>query len=250
MPWKPIQGRARKMQASSDYEPVRVLMLLEALLFPVPKNVAWPFPKCTPLNWKMKKSSIPSADHTHTIDFVKIERTAECEYYFSYLFLPDGLLVQRNDQGLAFGWMDQMRYGDKNVARHISVQAGGRDLLTAEVTIEPAGTPSAELFDQPGKPAEPGMTMRPIHRGEVRGLESDSSGSGIGDLPSYQTYGEVVTREGDIRELEMIDTSDPSKAKVILDIVRRFRYYRPAMIDNSPCEMFMNKPVISRSCQR
>lgn len=30
-------GRFRKMQASSDYEPLRVVMLMEAILFPVPR---------------------------------------------------------------------------------------------------------------------------------------------------------------------------------------------------------------------
>jgi hypothetical protein len=241
-------GVARKMLASSDYEPVRILMLLEALLFPVPKNVAWPFPKDTPLNWKMKRSSVPSTNKTHTIDFVKIERTGECEYYFSYLFLPDGLLVQLNDQGLAFGWLDQMRYGDKNVARHISVQAGGRDLLTAEVVIEPVGTPSAELFDLPVNPAEPGMTLRPIHRDEVRGLLSDSQGSSIQNPPKYLTIGRVITRKGEIREMEVLDTPEPADAKVSLDVIRHFRFYRPAVIDNSPCEIFLNNAFYLREC--
>ena len=241
-------GVARKMQASSDYEPVRILMLLEALLFPVPKDVAWPFPKGPQLNWKMKRSSVPSADQTHTIDFVTIERINECGYYYSYIFLPNGLLLQRYDEGLAFHWQDQMHYGDKVVARHISIQAGGRDLITAEVIIEPASVPSAELFDQPGNPAEPGMTLRPIHRGEARLPESDSRETGFGDNPSYLTDGEVITRQGVPRELEVIDASDPSKAKLSLYLFRRFRY-RPATIDNSPCEMFMYMEVITPFCQ-
>jgi hypothetical protein len=250
-------GQARKMQANSDYEPVRVLMLLEALLFPVPKNVAWPNREDPALNWKMKRSSVPSADQTHIIDFVQLywSRDAqECGYYFSYLFLPDGILVQRNDQGLAFGWQDQIHYGEKTSARHISVQAAGRDLLTAQVAIEPVGTPSAELFDQPGNPAEPGMTLRPIHRGEARAPGTDSQGSGIGYGPSYLTTGQVVTSQGEVRELEVIDSSDhdifkPSNSKDILDMERHFRFYRPAMIDNSPCEMFMNIAAIISSCQ-
>ncbi len=241
-------GLARKMQASSDYEPVRVLMLMEALLFPVPKNVAWPNPSDIPLNWKMKKNSVPSADHTHSIDFVKIERTAECKYYFSFLFLSDGLLVQRNDQGLAFGWLDQVRFGDKNVARHILVEAGGRDLLKAEVVIDPAVNPSAEIFDMPGNPAEPGMTLRPFHLGEVRGLLTDSQGSSIGSPPSYLTYGRVVTREGDIREMEVFDTSELANAKLFFDVFKNFYFYRPAMIDNSPCEILLNSASYLQGC--
>ncbi len=236
-------GRARKMQASSDYEPVRVLMLLEALLFPVPRDVAWPLRKDPTLNWKMKRSSVPSADQTHAIDFVQVSRSEaadRCGYFFSYLFLPDGMLVQRNDQGLAYGWQDQMRYGDKIVARHVTVQAGGRELLTAEVSIDPPEVQSADLFDLSVNPAEPGMTLRPIHRGEARRPLSDDQGFGIGYSPSYLTSGEVITREGTIREVELFDTDDPSKARVALDIDRRFRFYRPAMIDNSPCELFRN----------
>lgn len=231
-------GQVRKMQVSSDYEPVRVLMLLEALLFPVPRDVAWPLGNGIRLNWKMKKSSFPSADQTHTIDFVKIERTAEC-YYFSYLFLPDGLLVQRNDEGLAFDWQDQMRYGDKIVARHISIQAGGRDLLTAEVIIEPVGVLTASFFDLPGNPAEPGMTLRPIHDGEVRWPLSNNRGSGFGSPPGYLTFGQVSTRHGETREMEVFDTDDPSRAEVLLDIYRHF-VYGPAIIDNTPCEVFLN----------
>ena len=78
-------GQARKMQASSDYEPVRVLMLMESLLFPVSKDAVWQFRKGPRLSWKMNKSSVPSIDQTHTIDFVKIERKEECE--LSYLAL-------------------------------------------------------------------------------------------------------------------------------------------------------------------
>jgi hypothetical protein len=242
-------GVARKMQASSDYEPVRVLMLLESLLFPVPKNVAWPDRKDTPLNWKLKKGSVPSADQTHTIDFVKVERKEACGYYFYYLFLPDGMLVQRNDQGLAFDWQDQMSYGDKIMAHHISVQAGGRVLVKAEVTIEPAGYPTVELFDQPGNPAVPGNTMRPFHRGEVRGPESHGFRSFIGNSPSYLTWGEVVTRQGEVKEIEVIDSSDLSNVHAILDMWRGFRWDSPAMIDNSPSEIFFNRAFRMQGCR-
>jgi hypothetical protein len=93
------------------------------------------------------------------------------------------------------------------------VQAGGRDLLTAEVVIEPVGTPSAELFDLPVNPAEPGMTLRPIHRDEVRGLLSDSQGSSIQNPPKYLTIGRVITRKGEIREMEVLDTPEPADGK-------------------------------------
>ncbi|MGB7985178.1 MAG: hypothetical protein WCF54_08460 [Terracidiphilus sp.] len=241
-------GLARKMQASSDYEPVRVLMLMEALLFPVPKNVAWPNPSEIPLNWKMKKNSILSADKIHTIDFVKIERMEECGYYYSYLFLPSGLLLQRNDEGLAFGRQDQMRYGDKVVARQITIQAGGRNLLTADISIESTGSLSAELFDQSENPAEPGMTLRPIHIGEAQAPETDRNISGFGLLPGYLTLGQVVTRNGERRETEVFDTDDQSKAKVLLDMFRSIRIYRPARIDESPCELFYNSSYGLRGC--
>jgi hypothetical protein len=241
-------GQARKMQASSDYEPVRVLMLLEALLFPVPKNVAWPNREDSALNWKMKRSSIPSADQTHTIDFVKLERMIECGYYYSYLFLPDGLLLQRNDQGLAFDWQNQMHYGDKIVARHISVQAGGRDLLTAEITIDPVSIPVPELFDLSVSAAEPGMTLRPIHTEEVRGPEINTRGVSFGSFPKYLTFGQVVTRHGEIRETELFDTNDLPKASDILNMFRRYSIYHTAMFDNSSCEIFLNNSANLPGC--
>lgn len=141
-----------------------------------------------------------------------------------------------------------MRYGDKNVARHIIIQAGGRDLLTAEVTIEPAGTPAEELFDLPTSPAEPGMTLRPIHIDEVREPLSDDTGSSLGPPPRYMTVGKVITRQGDIREMEVFDTPDKNETKVILDVIRPFRYYRPAMIDNKPCEIFLNEAGHMNRC--
>jgi hypothetical protein len=244
-------GLARKMQASSDYEPVRVLMLLEALLFPVPKNVAWPEPRDPRLIWKMKRGSAPSTDQKSTIDFVQISRSqiAEgCEINFSYLFLPDGMLVQRNDQGLAYWWQDQMNYGDRIVGRHISVQAGGRELLAAEVTVEAVGNPSADLFDLPGDPAEPGMTLRPLHLGEARAPWADGQGVGLGSGPRYLTFDQVFTRQGKTRELELIDTDDPSKATVIMGIYRGFNSYHPAMIDNNPTEMFRSIGIIMPGC--
>jgi hypothetical protein len=246
-------GRARKMQASSDYEPVRVLMLLDSLLFPVDKNMTWPNPDAPHINWKTKRNSVPSSDKTRMIDFVQIYHSLaseECGYISSYLFLPDGTLVQRNDFGLAYGWQDQVRFGEKIAARHISIQAGGRDLVQADVTIEPAGDTSDELFDQPVAPAEPGMTLRPIHWGDARNPEIDHQGVVYGSRLSYLSVSEVYTRKGEIRELEMVDSSDLKSTKLEFNEgIRHARILRPPMIDNSPCEIFMKDAFVYQSCQ-
>ncbi|MGA2674546.1 MAG: hypothetical protein ABSE99_15105 [Terracidiphilus sp.] len=48
-------GRVRKMQADSDYEPSRVLMLLDALLDPIPHNILNPDLGDTRFSWKIDR---------------------------------------------------------------------------------------------------------------------------------------------------------------------------------------------------
>lgn len=148
----------RKMQASSDYEPSRVLMLLEALLYPMPRDLSSPSLSEGHPKWKAENGTAGG------LSYVKISRTSgPQDVVHAYLFLPNGVLVQSIEVGIVTSWQDQINFGGKLVPRHFGVQGGTRDLLTAQVTVEPAGTGNPATFELPGEPAEPGMTLRPIH---------------------------------------------------------------------------------------
>ena len=74
--------------------------------------------------------------------------------------------VQSVEVGIVTSWQDQTSFGGKLVPQHFKVQGGTRDLLTAQVTVEPVGTVNPAAFELPGEPAEPGTTLRPIHAHE------------------------------------------------------------------------------------
>jgi len=53
---------------------------------------------------------------------------------------------------------------EKLVPRHLEVTAGGtRDLLTADVVINPINGVDAASLELSGAAADPGMTLRPLH---------------------------------------------------------------------------------------
>ena len=105
-------GRVRKMQASTDYEPSRVLMLLEALLDPIPQNAITPELNRIPLGWRIEHKSAAG------LQFVSITRTLVGSRHtigFAYVFLASGLLVQDNEAGLVTSWQDHAVFADKVV---------------------------------------------------------------------------------------------------------------------------------------
>ena len=148
----------RKMQASSDYEPSRVLMLLEALLYPIPRDLSSPSLGEGHPKWKIENGAVGG------LSYERISRTSgPQDVVHAYLFLLTGVLVQSIEVGIVTSWEDQITFGGKLVPRHVGVQGGTRDLLTAHVAVEPAGTVNPVAFELPGESAEPGMTLRPIH---------------------------------------------------------------------------------------
>ena len=61
-------GGVRKMQASSDYEPSRVLMLLQGLYNPIPRTYLDPSLNDFPFAWKVRHQTVGG------IEFVRISR--------------------------------------------------------------------------------------------------------------------------------------------------------------------------------
>lgn len=225
--------RTRKMQASSDYEPSRVLMLLEALLNPIPRNLVSPELDSTQKAWKIER---------HTADnlaYVRISRTKISTHSFviEYILLPNGLLVESNQLGLTTGWQDDYVFGGRAVPKHFTVQAAGRNVLTAEVAVEAAGKVDPAVFDLPGGPADPGMTLRPLHRYETNHLSIlNPMFSYIGNSPSANATREIIDRHGVVREAEVLTAAGLDDMEPVLYGMRQERWH-PAEIDGDPCEI-------------
>jgi len=231
----------RRMQASSDYEPSRVLMLLESLLYPVPRDLYSPSLAREHDFWEIEKSAAGSQS------YVKISTNAgnamrAGDAMRGYLFLPSGELLQSIERDLVTNWTNPRVFAGRLVPEHIQVLAGTRDLLTAEVTIEAAGavdgaTDSAAL-ELPGPPAEPGMTLRPLHKYEVHGWDYSDSFSYLAGPEGAPrgAYREILDRHGAIREVELIYSPYPGGWEPPISHARKITT-RPPTIDKSPCQI-------------
>jgi hypothetical protein len=232
----------RKMQASSDYVPSRVLMLMGALLHPIPQNLlAAELQSAQKSRWAIARLSqgdlslVRIAD-THTY-------AARFTVHAGYYFLPEGLLVMRNEAGLTFAWEKDELFSGKVVPRHIGIQADGlkanapnRNLLTADVRIEPQGKADASLFNLPGPPSDPGSTLRPLRGIAKPPQPKDDPPSWSGNHDAAFVLWGVVDRTGAYRELEVTSTSGASGLAQYMDAIRRSRS-QPAEIDGYPCEV-------------
>jgi hypothetical protein len=231
---------ARKLQASSDYEPSRVLMLLEALLYPIPRDLASPSLSDKHPKWKVESGAV------RDVSFVKISRTSGMfDIQHAYLFLPKGFLVESVEAGIVTRWQDQIIFAGKVVPRHFGVQGGTRDLLTADVTVEPAGAIDPAIFELPGEPADPGMTLRPLHVYDVGISLPTMSYMFRGGEDFKGIVREVLDRHGAAKEVEVIDSPNPDAAEPVLRLFRDDRFH-PAEIDKAPCEIAMGKSLAPR----
>lgn len=228
---------ARKMQASSDYEPSRILMLLDALLYPIPRDLFSPSLMKGHPRWKIENGAVGG------LSYVKISRTSgPHDDVHAYLFLPNGGLVQSIEVGIVTSWQDQIIFGGKLVPRRFGIQGGTRDLLTADVTIGPAGTVDAGAFELPGEPAEPGMTLRPVHEYEYSLSIPMTTYSYSGDRERgfRGIVRQILDRHGVTKEVEVLYSPNPDAAALILPLIRGDRFH-PAKIDNSLCEVALWK---------
>lgn len=235
-----VEGHGvRKFQASSDYEPSRVLMLLTQLNDPVPRALA---------SREFHSGSGWKIDHVTTgdLNLVRLSKTTGSEhadYTDSFYFYPQGILALTNYTGMIATRASYVEFGGKAVPRSLAIQAAGgqRNLLTADIRIEPPGEIDPSQFDLPGGPAEPGMTLRPLEFNQVKA--PDLSGhyswqsSTLGPHPVYSLVG-VLDRHGYFRELEILLAPNPQDAGIFMQQVRA-DHKKPATLDGSPCEVVM-----------
>lgn len=223
-------GRVRKMQASSDYEPSRVLMLLEALMNPIRRDL---------ISEVLRDPSSPDWNIEHltagNLSYVRLVSTLPGDYHESYVFLPKGMLIQSNYEGLTTTWQDPVPFAGKAVLRHFVVQAQNRDLLTADVTIEAPADVDAAIFEIPGEQASPGTTLRPLHSFEAKPPSALDGFSYVGNGPTGVVIRDVIDSHAVVHEAEIIAAPDRDVAAEMIKGYRRANYL-PAKIDGDPCE--------------
>lgn len=223
----------RRYKADSDYEPSRVLMMLDALLYPVPRNLISPEFSESHDDWKIEHLA------AGTLAYVAVthrDRGMNNDwFYYSYDFLPSGILVRSNYLGLVTSWSEDTVLGQGVVPQHFEIQAMGRTLLTADVTVSRAVESDPILFEMSGPPASPGMTMRPFHMFEIKLAEFvDPISTYTGPAPRGVTR-EIVDRQGRVRETELIDAPAPANNENEIKSDRSKRFY-PAKVDGDPCQ--------------
>jgi hypothetical protein len=228
-----VQSEAgRKMEYSSDYEPSRVLMLLEALLYPIPRRFSSPLRMGQHLHWKIKNGAAGGRPYVMIGDDP------------GYLFLPTGELLQSMYDGAVTDFANPRVFNGRLVAQHIQIQGGSKqDLLTADVTVGPAGQVDATAFTLPGSPAGPGMTLRPLDLAEYSFSPSEqhfSPDETSGPSRPLGTLREIIDRHGVVHELEILYSPNPENFAPVLRLIRGEKYRHPATIDKSPCEIAWN----------
>jgi hypothetical protein len=235
--------QGRKMRYTSDYEPSRVLMLLDALLYPIPRQRTSPTLDEGHLRWKIQNNSVGG------LPFVLINAVVDenAGPRAAYTFLPSGMLVQSMEIALTASWQDQVAFAGHVVPRRLTIQAGGRTLLTADVKVEPPSQTDAGIFELPGETADPGMTLRPLRTFEVRppglpvGCTVIAPDSPL--LPYVTRL--IIDRYGAAQEVELLDArnleaqANSKSVAELLDCSRRIRV-RPATIDKSSAELAEN----------
>ena len=232
---------ARKMQASSDYEPSRVLMLLNSILNPIPRDLSSrEYMEDGVSGWKIEYLKNQT---TSLVRIGKADHNPHVSISEDFYFLPQGLLVFHNQRGLITKWENDIAFAGKIVAKHLIISAGEQPLVSADVMIEAASQVDPKLFDLPTDSADSNWTLRPLHPYEVRmsGGTFTRSMSTVGPPQSTSGYvlWFVLDRQGWRREIEVIDTVNPTQAKYTMDQMRKERS-SPATIDHKPCEISMN----------
>ncbi|HEX4310587.1 MAG TPA: hypothetical protein VHZ25_11205 [Acidobacteriaceae bacterium] len=243
----------RKFQGTSDYEPLRILMLLGPLLSPVSRYLLEPELKSHPEKWKLEHlmaGSMPYVRASSSQVFGQEDLTRNLS---SYDFLPTGILVRAVGLNMVTTWSDDVLWSGRVVARSIVVSAMGHSLLEANVKIEAADS-ALPGFTLAGPAADPGTTLRPLVGYEVKNQwDAIRPGSFVFPPELGVPEGSGVSlhltfdRRGTPREMEIIDAiptpvriedTPPylrAAAKAALAAVQHQRV-RPATVDGAPCE--------------
>ncbi|HKO19021.1 MAG TPA: hypothetical protein VJU82_09050 [Acidobacteriaceae bacterium] len=267
-----VQDGVRKFQATSEYEPSRVLMLLRALLYPIPRYLIEPELQDNPgdshsaiankkLPWKVKHLSAGKLDYVELSYRVD---DGKCIDMAAYDLLPSAVPVRLTDRmGLTTAWEKQTSFGGKAVSQHLTVTAMGRDLVSADIEIRSATPGDSSLAQLAGEQAAACMTLRPFDQWDFPPLSPVRSD--VPRLPPGAVYpagieivtAGVVDRQGMPREAETTGVQqDPSwlsndekqailmHARLMVQSWYRNRYH-PVLLDGSPCEVLARTSLLS-----
>ena len=259
-----MDGAQRKFQASADYEPSRVLMLMRALHEPIAASILQPDPKQKRIKWKLDHMPDDLLHRTRISDAADRDGWGP-----GYQFLPDGTLVrlENGSSGLVTTWRNQTEFAGKLVPRHLAIggEGLGREMLSADLQIEPLGKVEDAQFQLAGTAADASATLRPIDRSETKELkithfESPISGTTYFELPPDVRIivTSVVDRTGTVREAEVSGLQDfgqplnrdqvqsmQGEAQLFVHNIEKNRYH-PAEIDGHPCEFAMSTSIQRR----
>lgn len=229
----------RKMRASTDYEPSRVMMLLDHLLDPVPRYlVSREYQhNRTARGWHIDHLANEGAS---LVRVARGELAASGEFTDAFYFSPRGLLLLEDQYGLRTAWSNGTTFADKIVFTRIVVSAGERTLLTADVTIAAEGQADVGEFELEGGSSDAGKTLRPLRLIEIGHspilLSADPVWPGAGHS-ALTEYG-VPDRTGRYREVELIVGVNPGADIDLRQLMENFRNsrWRPAAIDGYVCQ--------------
>jgi hypothetical protein len=158
-----------------------------------------------------------------------------------YLFLPTGELLQGVFGGTVTDFTQPRVFTGRLVPQHIQIHGGNKqDLITADVTVEPAGQVGPTAFALPGSPAEPGMTLRPLDFADYNfspsALHYSPSVTNGPSRPLGNLRG-IIDRRGMVHELEILYSPNPENFAPVLPLMRGDKFHHPPTIDKSPCEI-------------
>jgi len=223
----------RKFHASSEYEPSRVLMLLNALLDPIPRNFLSPELEMAQPKWKLQADSRAGSQ----VIVLRFRRNSEyIPASSSFEFSLSGVLLRAVSADLVTNWRDQQVFAGKWSPRVISMGTRRSNLLTAAVALGAPGAIGPADFQLPGAAAAPDETLRPLQYYEVKPPSILPSVLPVLSLAETAITGRaVVDRRGVPHEVEVLDGTHGSIARDWVANLRQQRF-TPATIDGSPCE--------------
>lgn len=207
-------------------------MLLEELFYPIPRWISSPL-RMGHRHWKIENGAVGGQPY--------VEVKSGQDFIEGYLFLPSGELLQSISLGIVTSFTKPKSFHEKLVAQHIQRKGGNKqDLVSADLTLDPAGPVDAAAFTLPGAPAKPGMTLRPLDSADYnfsppKPLYSPSMTKGpsrpLGNLRR------IVDRHGMVHELEVLYSPNPENFAPFLPLIRGDKFHHPPTIDKSPCEI-------------
>jgi hypothetical protein len=247
----------RTFEADSDYEPGRIMMLLSALLAPVPRPLLEPELDNEHLRWKLEHFTAGS------IPWVRISFTRNIGHGLpeerAYDFLSNGILVRREEEhsGILTSWEGDQTFAGKLVPRHVAIRGAGlgRDMVVADVTIEPLRAPQNAISQVADQPADPGLTLRPLEDNDNEGaspIRFEPAGLGSSFYPAdvKTTVSAVIDRRGMPREVELTSIRfygqrpNPEGMDAVAATAERTvkafekDRFHPALVDGKPCQTY------------